>query len=236
MNVDYRTADGYFVRNHARDVAVELKIESKSQFDSIFGMATTMSSQPTAIDFAKDYALAVILRETDRPTKITVDSLQWTGQKIDLYYSVAEGNPQSYTMRPALILLVDRKYDGKLDATANAYTQQPEQAAGIMALPIKDGKATATVMKKEREPVTFSFQSGDYTHLKGKLTSPSDTANIRFNQITMPNGNQDGPFSREIDYELTQPGTYQLSIGESLMAGDPWGGEFTIEIELTDKK
>jgi hypothetical protein len=43
----------------------------------------------------------------------------------------------------------------------------------------------------------------------------------------------DGPFNNEIIYELPVKGSYALLIHENMMTGDPWKGNFTIEIHLT---
>lgn len=228
--VDYRKADGYFVRNDFQNISAEMKFDSSEEFDKVFGMAATMSSRPTPIDFSREYVVAVVLRETDRATDISVDSLLWTGRKLDLYYSIKEGAAQSFTTRPAMLLVVDRKYDGLLDAVANAYDRDQ-----TVSLVVRDGKASATVDKQAGQTVTFSFDAGDYTRLRANLSSEAADANVRISQIIMPDGSADGPFGREMEYELTQRGTYQLIVNENIMAGDPWAGQFTIDIELSNK-
>ncbi|HEY5408910.1 MAG TPA: hypothetical protein VIJ92_17600 [Ginsengibacter sp.] len=65
---------------------------------------------------------------------------------------------------------------------------------------------------------------------------PDDSAaNIRFKQIYIPVGKQgkyDGPFSRQIRYPITVKGNYKLIVGEDLMAGDDWKGNFTCNVSI----
>lgn len=120
--VDYKEAQGYFVRNDAPAGNRAEKIETLEDFDRFFGAAATMSALPTSIDFTKEFVAAVMLAETDRAQSIRVDSLVWNGSKLDLYYSILTGAKQSYTIRPVSVLIIDRAYDGKLDITVNETT------------------------------------------------------------------------------------------------------------------
>ena len=88
------------------------------------------------------------------------------------------------------------------------------------------------ILKEPGRTVDVEFDSGGCDLLYGEITGVGDMANVRFNQIVMPDGTSDGPFGRSIEYGLEQQGTYHLLIGESLMAGEPWGGEFMLELWL----
>lgn len=106
------------------------------------------------------------------------------------------------------------------------------------SLPVKinitDGIAKVEIRKTAMQPVMVEFDSDDAGILHAAITGVQDTANIRFNQIIMPNGAADGPFGRTMEYTLTRKGEYELSIGESLMEGEPWGGVFTLEVRLSE--
>ncbi|MDR2916125.1 MAG: hypothetical protein LBV74_15085 [Tannerella sp.] len=117
--VEYVNASGYFVRNDIADGTIIQKITSQEQLDGYFGMGATMSVRPTAFDFTKEYAIAVILPLTENSSTINIDSLLRGNGKVNLYYSVQTGSPQTYTSRPFTLLVIDRKYDGELDVTAN---------------------------------------------------------------------------------------------------------------------
>lgn len=230
--IDYKEATGYFVRNDVPDKTITEKITSQEQFDQYFGAATIMSQHPTAIDFSKEYIAAIVLPTTDYSTEIIVDSLIRNQASVNVYYSVSAGQRQSFSVRPALLLILNRSRDENLNFKANDVRQEiPE----YIQLNFKDGTARATVMgKAKNENITFAFEAGNAKRLHGTIASPDKQANIRFTQLFMPDGSADGPFSQTIDYSLSQSGLYKLVVGENKMAGDPWSGMFTVEITLTE--
>jgi len=97
---------------------------------------------------------------------------------------------------------------------------------------LHDGFGKVNIHKEKNQIVFVKFNSANYTNLYALLYSPDSSANIRFSQIFMPDGSMDGPFGREIRYSLIQNENYKLSIHENTMAGDPWTGDFNIEISL----
>lgn len=102
-------------------------------------------------------------------------------------------------------------------------------------LDMKDGYEKALIRKMPMKSVEVAFDSEAYNELYAAISEVSDTANIRFNQIFMPDGTADGPFGRDIVYGLAQKGMYRLVIGESLMQGEPWSGDFMVEVWLGNK-
>lgn len=98
---------------------------------------------------------------------------------------------------------------------------------------IQNGAAHLKVHKKEREHVNFVFNPQDFTKMTARLSSKDSTANIRFTQIIMPNGDMDGPFGPTISYDLPVKGDYLLLVHENQMGGDPWSGDFEIHISLS---
>ncbi len=106
--------------------------------------------------------------------------------------------------------------------------------SGVVYLDFDKGHVKERIRKDSMQSVIVEFNPGDSTRLHGWITSKDSIANVRFNQIIMPDSTMDGPFGHEIEYKLTQRGTYQLSIGESLMAGDPWSGVFLLRMELSN--
>lgn len=103
---------------------------------------------------------------------------------------------------------------------------------GIVQFVLTDGHGQAEIRHKKGETICLVFTAEGFSTLHGELTSEDPDANIRFSQITMPDGTADGPFGQEIDYELSGDGTYKLSLNENIMAGDPWEGDFTVTIDL----
>ncbi len=80
----------------------------------------------------------------------------------------------------------------------------------------------------EKPAVSFLVTSGKMIH--AIIIPENDTANLRINQIEMPDSTFDGPFGREIHYKMNIPGVYKLIVGESMMAEGEWTGDFKIKI------
>ena len=67
--------------------------------------------------------------------------------------------------------------------------------------------------------------------ISAKITTDQKDFNIRFNQIKLPNGDMDGPFSRELDYQVKGKGEIWLIIGKSNMASGNTEGSFTVTVQ-----
>jgi len=109
QTVNYTIAHGYFVRNDAPSHAPNY-YDSKEAFGNVFGCAAVMGKdgQPTMIDFSRQSVIAVIGRETNRPTAYTPISLTSHADTLRLDYSVREEAATSYTMLPLLLLVIDK--------------------------------------------------------------------------------------------------------------------------------
>ncbi len=81
---------------------------------------------------------------------------------------------------------------------------------------------------KDRKILLVQISSGQ--HLYAKLIPEDAQANLRINQVQMPDSSLDGPFGRDLDYKIKTPGTYKLITGESLMAEGNWKGDFVIKV------
>jgi len=118
--VPFSEAHNYFFRNDAK-IPESPKITTEEQFDSLFGMAATMgpNGTPTAIDFTKQFVIAVVLPETDIETELTPVSLAKANDQLTFTYKCKKGEKTSYTMQPLLMIVVDKKHE-----TANISLQQ----------------------------------------------------------------------------------------------------------------
>jgi len=103
----------------------------------------------------------------------------------------------------------------------------------VIEMDIKDGKGIVETCKNKDQTIYIQFESEDYRKISAHLSSTDSTANIRFSQIFLPDGSADGPFGRDMEYNLSIKGLYTISVNENMMAGDPWEGPFEVEIELT---
>lgn len=123
--INYKIAEGYFVLNTVpNNGAYDKKITTQKEFDEHFGMATTMNSTPTHLDFDREFVAAYILPETDMQTSVEVDSVCWNGRQTEMYLSLYTGEKQTYTIRPVKILLIDKKYEGGLTTFVNHYGER----------------------------------------------------------------------------------------------------------------
>lgn len=116
-DVPYKEAYNYFVNNTFKGPLESPKITSKEAFDAVFGMATTMGEggTPTSIDFSKEYVIAVVGEESDIATTLTPVKLTKTGDQLMFSYKEVKGEKQSFSTRPALIVVVDKAHEGDVN-------------------------------------------------------------------------------------------------------------------------
>ena len=111
--VPYIVAHNYFVRNDVTE-SVPAKIASQCEFEQYFGMAAFMgkNGQPTPIDFETQFAIAVVLPETNHCTELHAESLVDDGQKLTFTYLVdVAPKENTWTQVPMLLIFVDRQYE-----------------------------------------------------------------------------------------------------------------------------
>ncbi len=112
--IPYIVADRYFVKNAVESVE-NPKITTQAEFDKIFGTAAVMGKGglPTTIDFSKQYVIAVVKPETDFNTKLIPLGLQKNEKgKIIFSYKVENGEKQTYTTVPCLVIVVNNTFPG----------------------------------------------------------------------------------------------------------------------------
>jgi hypothetical protein len=76
--------------------------------------------------------------------------------------------------------------------------------------------------------VPLAISSGK--ELFAALSSNDKNANIRISQVGLPDSTFDGPFGRDLHYKMKVPGNYKIIIGENMMAGDRWEGDFVLRV------
>lgn len=114
-SIPYTVASNYFVRNDVQtDAVIGKRIDTQAEFNEYFGAATTMGSEPTRINFANEYVIAVIGQPNFRQTELHVENVTQYRGIITLSYSQTGGQVQSFSTRPALIVVVDRMYNGQV--------------------------------------------------------------------------------------------------------------------------
>lgn len=114
--IQYTEAKHYFVKNtHINNKVEELKITDSEEFHRIFGMATVMGKDgmPTPIDFSKQYVLAVVGLPTELSTTLKLIDVKQENESIIVNYQLKEGEKQSYTTHPSLVVLVNQEFKGE---------------------------------------------------------------------------------------------------------------------------
>ena len=110
-DIPFEEVKNYFFRNDA-DIPESPVIDSSEQFGKLFGAAAFMGKdgQPTPIDFNKEFIIAVVNPVTDCLTELAPESLQKVDGELVFTYRETIGEQQSWTMRPMLLIKVDRQY------------------------------------------------------------------------------------------------------------------------------
>ncbi len=149
--------------------------------------------------------------------------------------STADNLPEEYAIKNLSVFLTEVGSNTIISSYPNiGFTPADPNPAGdtlnhkLITLPLDP----ATIQRKD---VYVDFQMEGPSRLRATI-QPIGTAegNVRIKTITLPDSSTDGPFGRSIDYEVPSRGTVRLEIGESLMQGDPWGGDFCLEIQTTE--
>jgi hypothetical protein len=112
--VAFEVAKNYFFKND-QVIPEYPKIVSEEEFNKLFGMATTMGEdgKPTAIDFTKQFVLAIVLPVTDFATEINPVKVEEKGDSLLYTYEIKAGEKQSFSIQPVSIIVLDRKYENK---------------------------------------------------------------------------------------------------------------------------
>lgn len=114
--IPYIVANRYFLKNGVETLPPQ-KITNQKDFDSYFGTAAVMdeNGNPTDINFSTQYVISLTRPETDIETRLVPKSLE-TNQKgeIVLCYQEIQGQKRTYTTKPLLLIIVDKKYDGNV--------------------------------------------------------------------------------------------------------------------------
>ncbi len=115
--IPYSVAQNYFVKNTYKNTEIQaLKITSQQDFDTYFGAATTMSEngKATPINWEKSNVIAVIVPETNLSTVLSAVNLSQKNKTIVLNYQITEGAKQTFTTKPILLLVIDKKWNGEV--------------------------------------------------------------------------------------------------------------------------
>ena len=110
--VAFEVAKNYFFKND-QQISESPKITTEEEFNKLFGMATTMGEEgkPTAIDFTKQFVLAVVLPVTDMATEINPVKVEAKSDTLFYTYEVKIGEKQTFSIQPVSIIILDKQYE-----------------------------------------------------------------------------------------------------------------------------
>ena len=114
QEVAFTVAQNYFFKNN-QQLPDNPKITTAEEFNKLFGMATTMGEggKPTAIDFSKQFVLAIVQPVTDFATEINPLKVEEKGDTLFYTYGVKTGEKQSFSIQPVSIIILDKEYENK---------------------------------------------------------------------------------------------------------------------------
>jgi len=84
---------------------------------------------------------------------------------------------------------------------------------------------------KDHDKLILKISNYSKPQLKAQILTKEKDFNIRFNQIKLPDGNMDGPFGREITYDIPEKGEVWLIVGKNNMADGKITGAFSVKVE-----
>ena len=129
--------------------------------------------------------------------------------------------------------LKDTTLNYKIDTSGQVNTLLVKSDT-LLTVDIKNNKGSVRAYLNgigKHVTIVVPVNGGD--SLTAVLIPDDNNANIRFNQVYVPEGKHgkyDGPFSRNISYPVTVKGNYKLIVCEDLMAEKNWSGSFTCDI------
>lgn len=147
----------------------------------------------------------------------------------------------------SVILSDQTVIDNKIDSAANGIVAIDELNAtktSFKTFRVVDGDSIVKTINADMIPLTITdeltpkvqkmvlkIKNFDRAKIVGTITPENPQMNIRFNLIKLANGDYDGPFGRELNYELKGKGEIWLIIAKSNMASGDATGKFKIRIE-----
>jgi len=98
----------------------------------------------------------------------------------------------------------------------------------------KDGSSSFKIDEEftdKHDKLILKITNFNKPKISAKITTKQQDFNIRFNQIKLPDGKMDGPFMREITYNVPASGELWLIIGKNNMADGKTTGSFSVKVE-----
>lgn len=113
--------------------------------------------------------------------------------------------------------------------------QENEQIGDTIAMNFKNEESVFSAegrLDSLNSKIYVKFKNEDLSELNAQIIPDAGKGNIRFNQIIFPDKTSDGPFGMDMKMPLQQKGTHILVIGHSLMADNPYYGNFKVQLAI----
>jgi len=124
---------------------------------------------------------------------------------------------------------------GITDTITTKYIESPTEEKGNVLIKSVNGSHFPIVVQeeftKDHDKLILKISNYSKPQLKAKILTNEKDFNIRFNQIKLPDGNLDGPFGRELTYDIPGKGEVWLIIGKNNMADGKITGAFSVKVE-----
>lgn len=108
--IHYTTLENYYVRNDV-DFSKQRRLifDNEQDFESFFGKAATMGGLPTAVNWNKQYVVAIVLPETKRATAIEPVSVKVANDNVMVFsYHVKKGDKMAHSMVPFTAVAIEK--------------------------------------------------------------------------------------------------------------------------------
>lgn len=113
--------------------------------------------------------------------------------------------------------------------------QENEQMGDTIAMNFKNEENVFSAeghLDSLHSKIYVKFKNEDLGKLNAQIVPDAGKGNIRFNQIIFPDKTSDGPYGMDMKMPLQQKGTHILVIGHSLMADNPYYGNFKVQLNI----
>lgn len=152
------------------------------------------------------------------------------------------------TLNPDSVIVSDQNViENKMDSAANGFVSIDENNALKKSFEkdriLEDTKIIRTISQdqlpieiadeftKADQQMIIKIKNFTRRKISGIITPADSKMNIRFNKIKLPNGDYDGPFGRDINYDIPEKGEVWLIIAKSNMASGDAAGKFTVSVK-----
>ena len=113
-SVKYEWLQNYYVRNDVEcSKPQHLVIDNEKDFNAYFGPAAIMGGKPTDINWKKQFVIAILLPETNKPTMVTPMEVKQSPGNVIFWFQVNKGRKTSYTLVPFAAVALNKPSDSQ---------------------------------------------------------------------------------------------------------------------------